>query len=157
MPIQYSLGTMLASTRTSPFAVDVGAKGVWALAGFFVKVAAGDHVVDRQADPGVKITAKLEDVGFRVNRVEIGGENGGRFLEERIVVMPGPEFGDRDSVLFGQLAVDLELELPEWLAGQVVELVEQFEDLVLRLLVQDEAEVCDSRRSPACGRPGCGV
>ena len=77
------------------FAVDVGAKCVGALAGFFVEVAAGDDVVDRQADAGIEIAAQLEDVGFCVHRVEIGGENGGCFLKKRIVVMPGPEVGDR--------------------------------------------------------------
>ena len=92
-------------------AVDVGAEGVGALAGLFVEVAPRDHVVDRQADSRVKIAAKLEDVGFRVDRVEIGGENGRRFLEERIVVMPGAEIGDRYAALLGQLGVDLELEL----------------------------------------------
>ena len=138
-------------------AVDVGAKGVRALAGLFVEVAAGDHVVDRQADAGVEVAAKLEDVGLRIHRVEIGGENRRRFLEERIVVMPGPQIGDRHSALLGQLGVDLELELAERLARQLVELVEKLEDLLLRLLVQSEAEACDSRRNRACARPRCGA
>ena len=139
------------------FAVDVGAKGVGALAGLFVEVAAGDHVVDRQADARIKIAAKLEDIGLRVHRIEIGGENRRRFLKKRIVVMPGPEVGDRDSALFGQLAVDLELELRERLAGEVIELVEQFQDLVLRLLVQVKLELVIVGETRACAPPRSGA
>ena len=70
-------------------AVDVGAEGVRALARLLVEIAAGDHVVDRQADAGVEVPAQLQDVGLLVGRVEIGLEDGGRFLEERIVIVPG--------------------------------------------------------------------
>ena len=75
-------------------AVDVGAEGVRALAGLLVQVAAGDHVVDRQADAGVEVAAELQDVGAGVDGVEVGLEDGGRLLEERVVVVPGPQVLD---------------------------------------------------------------
>ena len=104
-----------------------------ALAGLFVEVAAGDHVVDRQADAGVEIAAKLEDVGLGVNRVEVGREDRRRLLEERVVIVPGTQLRDRDAALLGKLGVDLALELLERLARQPVELVEKLEHLLLRL------------------------
>ena len=48
----------------------------------FVQIAAGEHIIDRQADAGVKVPAQLQDIGLLVGRVEVGVEDGRRFLEE---------------------------------------------------------------------------
>ena len=77
-----------------PFAVDVGAEGVRALAGLFVEVAAGDHIVDRQADSVVEFAAKLEDVGVRIDGVEVSREDRRRLLEEWVVIVPGTKLVD---------------------------------------------------------------
>ena len=49
------------------------------------------------------------------------------------MIVPRPQLLDRDAALPGELRVDLALGLPEWLACQLVELVEQLEHLFLRL------------------------
>ena len=38
-----------------PFAVDVGAEGVWALLWLLVEIAAGQNILDRQTDARVKV------------------------------------------------------------------------------------------------------
>ena len=95
-----------------------------------VQVAAGDHVVDRQADAGVEVAAELEDVGLRERRVEVGVEDRRRLLEERIVVVPGHQVVDLDPQLLREPLVDLGLRLRERLAGQCVEVVEQLDEFV---------------------------
>ena len=137
------------------FAVDVGAERMRALARLFVKVAAGDHVVDRQADAGVEIAAELEDVGLGVNGVEVGCENRRRLLEERVVIVPRAQLVDLDAALLGKLGVDLALELAERLARQLVQLVEQLEHLLCRLLVEKKLKRLIVGDARACGRPRC--
>ena len=65
-------------------------------------------------------------------------EHGRRFLEKRIVIVPRPKFIDCDSVVGGQRRVDLGLGLVERLARQLLQLVEQFEQLLLALLAEIE-------------------
>ena len=109
-----------------------------ALAGLLVEVAAGDHVVDRQADPGVKLAAELEDVGFGVRGVKVRREDGGGLLEERVVIVPGAQFINQDAGGVGEFDVDGGLGEPEGLAGEGVQLVEESQDVIARLFVQEE-------------------
>src|SRR5205814_1146792 len=116
--------------------VNVCAKGVGTLPRFFVKIAAGEHVIYRQPYAGVVIPAELENVHLRVNRVEVcRGDNWG-FLEERIVIMPGPQFVNGYAAIGRELAVDFTFSVIKRLAGKTVELVEKLEHLGLVLLVE---------------------
>ena len=135
--------------------IDVGAKGVGALAWFFVKVAAGDDVVDRQTDPGIEVAAELEDVGLGVHRVEIGGEQGRGFLKEGVVIMPRPQVADWHATLLGELDVHLGLKLAERLAREVVELVEELENLVLRLLGEVKLKLVIVAKAELAARRDC--
>ena len=119
-----------------PLAVDVGAEGMRALALFLVEIAAGDHVVDRQAHPLVEVLAQLEDVGLGERSVEVGVKHRRRFLEERVVVMPRHEVAFRHAAVLGEDRIELGLGLHERLAGEFVEFVEQLDQLVAVLLVQ---------------------
>src|SRR5262249_3572684 len=63
--------------------IDVGAEGVRAFAGFFEEVAAFQHVVDLQANSGIKLAADFLDVHIGEGGVEIDVIDGWRLLEER--------------------------------------------------------------------------
>ena len=106
-------------------AVHVLAEGVRALARLFEKVAAGQHVVDRQADAFVKLADGLNRVDGAVDRLEVAVD-GRRLLEERVLIVPRPQVGDVRAALPGQGRVDLGLGRMERPAGQGVELVEIF-------------------------------
>ncbi len=62
----------------------------------------------------------------------------GRFLEERIVIVPGAKLRRRDAAVPRQGRVQLRLRRPIRLTGQHVQLVEQRQHLLLALLVQEE-------------------
>ena len=119
------------------FAVHVLAEGVRAFAGLFVEVAAAQDVVDRQPDARVKRAAQLDRVQGPVDGVVIAVD-GGRLLEERVVIVPGPQFFDLHAALPGQGRVDLGFRRVEVVAGQRVQFVEQLEHLRLAQFRQGE-------------------
>ena len=117
-------------------AIHVRAERVRTFARLFVEIAASDHVVNRQADAGVVILADFEDVHIRIDRVEVGAKDGGRLLEERVVIMPGPQFIHGDAAVLGEFGVNLRLGTAERFARELVEPIEQSQHLLLRLLVE---------------------
>ena len=122
------------------FAVDVGAEGVRALPPGLVEVALEDDAVDGQADAGVELPAHLQDVGAGEGGVEVGVEDAGGLLEERVVVVPGHQLLDLDAVGFCQALVEVGLGGFEGPGGQGVQLVEQGQQLDAVLLVEVELQ-----------------
>ena len=106
-----------------------------ALAGLLVKIAAAQHVVDRQADALVELADDLDRVDLPVDRLVVAID-GRRLLEERVVIVPRPQLVDAHAALPGQHRVDLGLGRVERLAGQGVEFVEELEHLLLALFGQ---------------------
>ena len=103
--------------------VDIGAKGMRAFACLLIQIAPGDDVVDRKTDAGVKIATQLRQVRLTKGLVDVGGEDGGRLLEERILVMPRPQLIDWSVAGGRQFGVDFRLGLTERLAGEIVQFV----------------------------------
>ena len=121
-------------------AVDVGAEGVRALARLLVQVAA---LRARRRSAG-RCRRRTRGTASGCRRLantasRFAPKTAGDFLEERVVVVPGPQLVDGDAAVRGQLGVDLGLGRLERPAGQLVELVEQLEHLVLVLLVEVRA------------------
>ena len=116
-------------------AVDVLAEGMGTFAGLLEQVAAGQHVVDRQADARIKLTDHVDGLDWPKDRLGVAVD-GRRLLEERVVVVPRPQFLDADAALPAQGCVHLDLGLMEGPAGQGVEFVENLEHLDLAQLGQ---------------------
>src|SRR6185503_830772 len=130
----------IAENTDVPFPVDVGAKGVRALAGLFVEVAAGDDIFDRQTDPRIEFAAELENIGILVSGIEVCPGHSGWFLEERIVIMPWTQLLDGDTAVLGESRVDLTLRFAERLACELIEIVEKLEDSSLVLFVEKQLQ-----------------
>ena len=138
-------------------AVHVLAEGMRALAGLFEKVAAAQHVVDRQADARVELADDLDGVDRPVDGAEVAID-GRRLLEERIVVVPRPQLVNAYAALPGQGCVDLGLGGVERHAGQGIKLVENLQHLFLALFGQSKlhhVEVFEAEL-PGCAVPQAG-
>ena len=96
-----------------------------ALAGFLVKIATGEHVVDRQSDAAVERAAELDRVQRAIDGVVVAVDRR-RLLEERIVIVPRPQIFDLYAAVLRQGSVDFSLGRVKRAAGQVVQLVEKF-------------------------------
>lgn len=118
---------MLARTRNvRAVASQVGAEGVRILAWPRAEVVACllDDQVDGQIDAAIEIPCQANDVLLGVGRIKIGLEHRRRFLEEKVVVVPGHKLVDLDIAISGQHRVDLRLGLGERLTREIVEPIE---------------------------------
>ena len=87
-------------------AINVGAECMRTFTRLFVEIAAGDHVINRQTHARVVILGQFQDVHPGVYRVQVGPENSRRFLEEGVVIMPGPQLIHGDAAMLRQSGVD---------------------------------------------------
>ena len=94
--VQWSSGDVVAQHPHVAAAVDVDAERVLALARTRQQVAARDDRVDVEADAVVGADGERHRGRRREPRVEIHASSAaGAVLEERVVVVPGPELVDR--------------------------------------------------------------
>jgi len=96
--------------------------------------------VDGQIDAAVELAAQFDDVEHGIDFVEVGLEDGGGFLKERVVVVPGHEVSHLDAAILGQDDIDLGLGLEERLARQGVELIEELDEVGAVLLIEEELQ-----------------
>ena len=99
VPIQYSLGTMFASTRTSPSRSMSVQKACGDLPFCSNRSAASEHVIDRQARCRRRRCAHSFGMSGLGGTARPGSAlvYRWRFLEERVVVVPRHQVGDRHA------------------------------------------------------------
>ncbi len=121
-------------------AVDVDAERVLALALARVQVAVVEHRADVETEAVVGADGERLEVGVGEEVVDGDRALGRRGLEERVVVVPGAQVGDRDSRSASRVARRRLLPLGERRRGGAVDVVERGEEAVFVELAGGERE-----------------